>query len=123
MTCVYKYQPPEDNGYTKINIPKSLHNSVFTYRKRTLLKSLFVRWEYYKNDWNIRAQVVPTILTKVLMVLFVPLNLIMQGVGNYKDVFRDVYSTWNPKKTGSFSVDDIQGDKYKEVVNKLNGKE
>lgn len=122
MEFKYEYKKPEDNGYTKINIPKSLHNSVFTYRKRTLLKSLFVRWEYYKNDWNIRAQVLPTILTKVLTVLFVPLILIMQGVGNYKDVFRDVYRTCNPKKTGSFSVDDIQGDKYKEVVSKLNSK-
>lgn len=119
MTYVYKYQPPEDNGYTKVNIPKSLHNSVLKYRQRTIFKSLFVKYEYYYNDWNIKVQILPTLLTKVLDTMLVPINLIFCGLSNYKDVFRGVYKTWNPKKTGSFSVDDIQGEKYEEVMGKL----
>ena len=129
MTYVYKYQPPEDNGYTKVNIPRSLHNSIFKYkaakaglrpyRQRTLFKSLFVKYEYYYNHWNIKVQVLPTLLTKVLTTLLVPINLIFCGLSNYKYVFRDVQRTWCPKKTGSFIEDDIQGEVYKEVMGKL----
>lgn len=119
MTYVYKYQPPEDNGYTKVNITKSVHNSVFKYGQRTLFKALFVKYEYYYNHWSIKVLILPTLLTKVLTTMLVPINLIFCGLSNYKDVFRDVYRTWNPKKTGGFIEEDIQGEKYKEVMGKL----
>lgn len=119
MSHIYKYEPPEDNGYTKVNIPKSVHNSVLKHRQRTLFKSLFVKYEYYYNHWNIKVQVLPTLLTKVLTTLLVPINLIFCGLSNYKYVFRDVQRTWCPKKTGSFIEDDIQGEVYTEVMSKL----
>lgn len=119
MTYVYKYQPPEDSGYTKVNIPKSLHNSIFKYRQRTLFKSLFVKYEYYYNHWNIKVQVLPTFFAKVVATLSVPILLVLHGLSNYKDVFREVCRIWNPKKTGSFSVEDIQGERYREVMGKL----
>lgn len=119
MTYVYKYQPPEDNGYTKVNIPKSLHNSVLNYRQRTMFQSLQQYSYFTNNDWNIKVQVLPTLLTKVLTTVLVPINLIFCGLSNYKDVFMGVQRTWCPKKTGGFIEDDIQGEVYKEVMGKL----
>lgn len=112
----YQYKDPLENGYTKIKVSKALHNSVFKYRQRTLCKDLFTKYEYCADDWSIRVEALPTLFTKSLSVLFFPLFVLYYGVGNFGELKDELYRVLNPKETGSFCVDDITGEKYKEVM-------
>ena len=115
----YEYKEPLQNGYRKIKVSKSLHNSVFKYRKRTLWKSLFTKHEYYANDWCIRVEVFPTLFAKLIVLTSFPFLLLLHGVSNYSEIKNEVYSFCNPKKSGEFAVDDITGDQYKKIISKI----
>lgn len=115
----YEYKEPLQNGYRKIRVSKSLHNSVFKYRKRTFWTSLFKKHGYYANDWCIRVEVFPTLFAKAIVLMSFPLLLLLHGVSNYGEIKDEVYRFCNPKKSGSFAVDDITGDDYKEIISKI----
>ena len=115
---VYVYEHPEDNGYTKIKVSKTKHNLVFKYDQRTLWKSLFRMHEYYDNDNQVIVQHLPTVFVKVLSVILFPVSLIINGVGNYNEVLRDIKRTIWTKKYGSFSSDYVRGVEYKLLVGK-----
>lgn len=115
----YKYKDPLENGYKKITVSKALHNSVFKYRQRSLWKNLFTKYEYYANDWCIQVEVLPTLFAKVIVIVTFPVTLLVHGIANFTEIKDEVYRFCNPKKTGSFIVDAITGEKYKEVMSKI----
>lgn len=116
MTFVYKYIRPEDRGLCKVKVAKATHNSVFKYRKRTLVKSLFWRYHYYADAKYMEIQCLPTLLTKILNTILVPVSIILCGVVNYKEVLNDAYRVLNPRKTGSFISDGVHGDSYEKLM-------
>ena len=117
MNFEYKYIPPESQGMVKIKVSKENHNNVFTYRKRTFLKSLLHKYEYFADDTKVSVEYVPTALYKVLAVLLFPFHLLIYGVSNYKEIVLDTKKVINARKYGAFSSDIIIGESY----NKLKG--
>ena len=115
----YEYFNPLTEGYKKINVSKSLHNSVFKYRKRTVWRSLWCKYDYFANDWNIRVEQTPTMALKVVVVVTFPILLILHGLTNFRELKDEVYRFCNPRKTGSFIVDDITDDRFKEVMKNI----
>lgn len=114
----YEYQCPTAKGYKRIKVSKAQHNSVFKYRKRTLLKSLVHRQEYYDNGNQIIVQHLPTLITKILCVVLLPVNLLFYGVGNLDELMKDTKRIIQPKKHGSFSSDVISDEQYSKLMNK-----
>lgn len=106
----YQYQSPLDQGYTKIKVSKARHNQVFKYRQRTFFKSLFERYDYFSNGKQVIVENLPTLLTKVLAVLFVPVTLVLCGLANYKEFFHELKRDLFPRKYGRFIRDDIIGE-------------
>ena len=114
----YEYQCPTTKGYKRIKVSKAQHNSVFKYGKRTLLKSLVQKQEYYDNGNQIIVQHLPTLITKILCVVLLPVNLLFYGVGNLDELIKDTKRIIQPKKYGSFSSDVIFGEQYSKFKDK-----
>lgn len=112
MSFEYKYVNQQSQGLTKIKVTQENHNKVFTYRKRTFFKSIFWKYEYFADDKKIRVENIPTVLTKILVIMLFPLHLILYGISNYKDVLIDTKKLLNARKYGAFTSDIVEGDLY-----------
>ena len=100
----YEYKNPEDEGYTKFSISNKDQNDIFKYRR-----SLWsVNYEFYVKGNHIKMQKIPNIYGCVASTLLLPLGLLLEGLANYKETYKDmVLRVWQCKKYGSFSGDDI----------------
>lgn len=112
----YEYKSPLDRGMQKVKVPKERHNAVFSYRKRTLFKSFFFRYHYYADDRSILIELLPTLFTKILNTVFVPVVILVYGIANYREILTEVKRSWCPRKYGAFTADEATGESYKVLM-------
>lgn len=115
----YQYVDPLTKGFTKIKVSKENHNKIFKYKKRTILKDIKTKVEYYESDKEILIQFLPTVFTKVLLLLIAPFIILFYGIGN-PDVYSDIKRIIFPKKYGSFTSDIIFDIKQRNIIKGLN---
>lgn len=110
----YKYENPLDRGYKQFTLIKKQHNELFKYRQI----KWYDRYEYYYNEhcvllhkfYNWEAVIITTILF--------PITLLLVGLANMKECFKDLKSLYNQKKSGSFITDSISSgtETYNKVI-------
>lgn len=93
----YTYENPIVNGYLKIDIPRKIWNKIYP--------NCALRWfeynEYYVNDNSLVVHSYYRILPYINLICF-PINLLAQGLANYKEVWQDTIKGLNQQKYGSF---------------------
>jgi hypothetical protein len=99
----YQYKNPIDQGYKQFNLTKKQHNELFPYRKKTWL----VKYEYYYNQYEILLHKFATIPAIILETLLFPVNVLICGLADIKDLIKDVKGLYRPKKYGSFVGDSV----------------
>tara|TARA_R110000803_G_scaffold5230_5_gene17342 strand:+ start:2006 stop:2386 length:381 start_codon:yes stop_codon:yes gene_type:complete len=112
----YEYKDLELEGYTKFSISKRDQNKIFRHRKAKVL----ISYEYYVKGPHIVLQAMPNVAGCIVSTILLPIGILLEGVRNYKEVYRDmVLKTWQCKKYGAFSSDDMyrgRGDVYEKVL-------
>jgi hypothetical protein len=99
----YIYRSPEEDGYKRVQFDSTLHNTLFPRQK--------IRWcdryEYFLLDEGERADFrfdrFTGILGILVLVLVYPLNLLMSGLGEFKQVNKEYRGLFRQHETGSFS--------------------
>lgn len=102
MTYTYKEPAGE-----KVHFTKEQHRVLFPQRQRNLFK----RYDYYLSNDRLEIQQLPTVLTKALVVITLPIALLLYGVANYKEVIYETKHILQPKKYGAF-VSDVIWERY-----------
>lgn len=106
----YIYTNPLNMGFRRIKVSKQLHNKIYKFKssQRTFLKDLFLKHTYFRDNTELYIEKTPTLLTKVLNTVLLPLSLVVYGLSNYKEIIKDAKTEWSPRKYGSFTSDTIQ---------------
>lgn len=100
----YKYECPTEKGYVRFKISRKDQNRIFKYRKW----SWSVNYDYYVKDNHIIMQRIPNVFGCLASTLLLPVGVLFEGLANTKETYRDMITkTWNAKKYGAFSGDDI----------------
>jgi hypothetical protein len=99
----YEYNSPLNRGYEEIHLTLANHTKLF--EKRPL--SWKTEFRYYVNHEykTFELENYPSKIAIVITVLLYPILLIVNGIGNYKEVHRDIYGICNAQKTGTFNMD------------------
>lgn len=99
----YKYTAPEEQGYKKFKVSKQTHNSI--------LKNWKTRWihryEYYIREDSVLVHQYTSVPAIVLNFLLLPVAMVVYGLSNYKDIWKDHMSYLNEKKYGKFVSEGI----------------
>lgn len=112
----YKYVNPLDNGYKKFKLSKKTHNKLFEHRQI----KWYDKYEYYYNDKRIIMHRFYNPLAIILNTLFFPITILVHGLINTKECWLDLKKSYNQKKYGTFSSDDINNNKsdiYNQILN------
>ena len=113
----YKYRNPVDDGYIKFGISSKDQNRIFKHRK----SRWSINYEFYIKDGHIIMHAIPNVFGCLFCTVIFPFSLLLCGVVNYKDVYKEcILRTWQCKKYGSFSGDDIYHKRdgtYESIVN------
>lgn len=94
----YQYINPESQGYQRFYIKRKVHNKAFPYYKT----KWYNRYEYYRSIHEIRIDVYVNILGVFLETLCLPLNILMNGLSNYKEIIGNIRGLYSQKKQGHF---------------------
>lgn len=110
----YKYTDPITNGYTKFKLTEKQHNNLFKYRQI----GTGDKYEYYYNDSQIILHRFTNWKAITLTTILFPILVILHGVINYKEAWKELIGLYNQKKLGSFSGDSVQSgsEKYMEIM-------
>jgi len=114
----YIYTNPLDKGYKQFKLTKKQHNKLFKYRQ--------MRWcdkyEYYYNGNEILIHKFINLPTKILATILFPFYLLFYGMGNFKELIKEMKSGYNQKKYGAFSVDSTTNgsNTYKAIMQLIN---
>jgi hypothetical protein len=97
----YKYRSPVENGYIKFKLTKKQHNEIFKRRK--------MRWtdkyEYYYNDNSIILEKLVNWKGVLLYTIFFPIVVLLAGLMNIKEAWRELIILYKQKEKGSFVSD------------------
>ena len=100
----YKYECPTERGYEKFKISRKDQNRIFKYRKWVWS----INCEYYVKDKHIIMQQIPNVWGCIASTLLFPLGLLLEGLSNGKDTYKQMVTrVWKAKKYGAFSGDDF----------------
>ena len=100
----YEYECPTERGYEKFKISRKDQNRIFKYRKCVWS----INYEYYVKDKHIIMQQIPNVWGCIASTLLFPLGLLLEGLANGKDTYKQmIIRVWKAKKYGAFSSDDI----------------
>lgn len=105
----FKYNDPLTRGYTKFKLTRKQHNEIFPNYKVNWV----VKCEYYYKDDNILIHRFTSPLAVVVNILLIPVAVLMNGLGNIKEICRDYKRILNQKETGDFSTDFVYKDNEK----------
>ena len=98
----YTYRSPEEDGYRQVQIPKHLHNSLFPRQKTRWCH----RYEYYLLDdgerRDFRLDRFTGNLGIVALILVYPFNILLSGLGNFKQMNKEYMDLFRQKAAGSF---------------------
>jgi len=114
----YIYKDPRDRGFTRFKLTKKQHNIIFKHRSRTWRN----KFEYYYDDKQIIMHQFFNPLLGIVAVVFFPIIVLMTGVLNIKEAFKEVKHGLNQKKYGSFCSDCVWSDTepYKAMMKIVN---
>lgn len=117
----YVYKNPLKNGYKQFKLSKKQHNEIFKHGKLRWID----RCEYYYNDNDILIHKFASLFAKILVTVMFPINILMYGLKNFKEIITEYKEMYNEKKYGSFVSDSIpsNADTYKKVIDIINGEE
>ena len=114
----YKYSDPTERGYIQFKLSKEEHNSLFKYRKIRWLD----KYIYYYNDQGIKIHKFINKKGVIVATLSLPIAILIEGLGNYKEIWKELLSLYNQKNSGSFVSDfiDKNSNIYREIMKIIN---
>lgn len=115
----YVYKNPLDQGCQQFKLTRKQHNALFKYRQM----KWYHRYEYYYNEHKIIMHRFVNIYGIILQTIMFPILVLLEGLGDIKQIIEEYKKLYNQKKYGSFRGDNIwsDSDKYKEIMNLING--
>ena len=108
----YKYVSPVDLGYKELRLTKEQHNELFPYRKI----AWSYRYEYYYNDDYIIMHRFINWKGVLFATLTFPVVVLLNGIANVKELWKELTDLYNQKETGSFDSDSVRGDRYEKIM-------
>ena len=101
----YEFKYTKDNGYREATLSNKLQDKLFKYRK----SSYKTKYVYFVNEdiGVIQMCAFCPMYLKIIGTLLYPIWLLLYGVGNYKEVNKEISDVWNEKERGKFSGDTI----------------
>lgn len=101
----YEFKYTKDNGYHEATLSNKLQDKLFKYRK----SSYKTKYVYFVNEdiGVIQMCAFCPMYLKIIGTLLYPIWLLLYGVGNYKEVNKEISDVWNEKELGKFSGDTI----------------
>lgn len=98
---MYKYESPLDKGYKRFYLTTKEHNNFFPNRRKTWVN----KFEYYISGSNIELHKFLSFRAICFNLIIFPLVVIIEGLGNFKEICRDYRKMLDEKKYGYFSSD------------------
>lgn len=110
----YQYTNPLDNGYKQFKLTKKQHNQLFKNRQI----KWYDKYEYYYNNKLILLHKFYNWQAVLLNTIMFPLTVLVEGLGDIKEIIKDIKSLFNQKKYGSFISNGIWSntDLYDDVM-------
>lgn len=114
----YQYRDPLKQGYKKFKLTTKQHNELFKYRK----KKWYSKYEYYYNENQILLHGFTNKFAIVINTILFPLIVLVNGIGNIKEIIDDFKRLYNEKKYGSFTSDHVWSvtEKYNQIMEIIN---
>jgi hypothetical protein len=111
----YKYTDPVDSGFTKFKLTKKQHNEIFPKRKIKWTD----RYEYFYNKHSILLHKFASWKAVLLSTILLPLIILLEGIANIKDIWREIVGLYKQKELGKFVPERIwkkENNKYQQVM-------
>lgn len=110
----YHYSNPVDRGFTKFKLTKRQHNKLLKYRQM----NWHDKYEYYYNDKEIIFHRLDNWKVIILTTLLFPVIVLLHGLVNFKEAWRDLKRLYKQKQSGSFVGDSVSNssEKYDEIM-------
>lgn len=110
----YEYKDPSANGYRRVRLSKADHCRLFPARPMKWHN----RFEYYLRDTDFLVHRFVGRTAVAISIALFPLSLLIYGVANFKEVWREHVRLVSQKKYGSFSGDQVwaRSDSFSEIV-------
>ena len=106
-----RWKDPTKLGYTKLSIPKVLHNKLFEYRQITWKDS----YEYYIKDDYVLIYNFNSLLLKASILLLLPLITVLFIIeGDLTEFKKDLLMVFFSKRYGGYSSGTIKS--YSELL-------
>ena len=115
------------NGYREATLSNKLQDKLFQYRK----SNYKTKYVYFVNEdiGVIEICAFCPLYLKIIGTILYPIVLLLYGIGNYKEVNKEISDIWNQKERGKFTGDtisktkNVNSDLYDEVLKNLKFKE
>ncbi len=110
----YIYKSPVDNGFIKFKLSRRQHKKLFPKIKRNWMNHR----DYYISKDEFIMHGTPTILFKIVAILFFPVFVLLGGFLNIKQMIQGYYDLFHVKGCGDFEMNSVDSgtEKYKEIV-------
>jgi hypothetical protein len=114
----YVYKDPLENGYKQFKLTKKQHNKLFKHRQM----KWYDKYEYYYNDKEVVLHKFISWKGVIFETIMFPINLLINGLGNFKEIVDTYKKLYNQKEHGYFSSDNAYrgSDTYNKVMEVLN---
>ena len=110
----YIYKNPLDEGYKQFYLTKKQNNKIFKNRQIKLCN----KYEYYYNDNCILVHKFCNWKGIIANTILLPIVILVEGIGDFKEIMIEYKELYNQKKCGSFIQDNIYKDSnlFNEVI-------
>jgi hypothetical protein len=114
----YQYTNPIDKGYTKFILTKKQHNEIFKNRQMKWMG----KCEYYYNENQIIIHSFTNWKAILLSTILFPVFVLLHGIANINEVWKELLSLYNQKEKGSFVSEHIwkTENRYEQIMNIIN---
>lgn len=106
----YKYKCPTEYGMKKVKVTRKQHNEMFNKRK--------LKWgqraEYYIDLEKDRGEIhfFANNLGIIVTILLFPMLVLINGIGNIKELIDEYSEFFNKKEKGAFTKDSFSPSRY-----------
>ena len=117
----YVYENPINQGYKQFKLTKKQHNYLFPNRKKVWKN----KFEYYYNDNNIILHLFASKRVIIANTIMFPTIVLINGLGEIKEIIKTFKGLYQQKKYGSFSGDSIwsNSELYDKIIKIINREE
>ena len=116
---MYTYESPLAKGYQQFYLSTSQHNQCFP----KMTKKWQNAYEYYYSSYDIQVDCFVSPLAVILETLCLPLNLLMNGLSNYKEILDTIYGLYHQKSKGQFHGYNISNPEERQKILGIAGSE